>query len=703
MNFKEVEGMVGRWLAQLADYDFIIEHRAGTSHTNADSLSRLAEIPRRKCGRPECLECPEAIKQLKAANAPPFPQPEQEIEVKESPSEAVEASAEEVVIEKLETERREIETDGEVLGIVDLVGSADVARSDSKAVQSVLPVEQSNDSAPASPDSGSDGSEPASPNWMGSWSRAELSEFQLKDPDLGIVHKWILEGTRKPSKQELLEYSAAVRALCSFWSQLKIEDGILYREWRADYANGEVISQMIVPLKLRREMFYNLHESKVGGHMGITKTVQKVRARYYWPGCKSDLQRWCQECSTCAQIKPGPGYKAKLHQIPVGAPMDRIGIDVVGELPETEKGNKVILVVSDYFTKWVEAYAMPDQTAQTTADMLAREWISRFGVPSQIHTDQGRNFESGLFTELCRVLGINKTRTTPYAPWSDGLVERFNRTLQTMLKGVVNEERNDWDEHIPYALMAYRSTPQQSTNSSPCKLLFGREMSLPIHLMVGAPRALQRQYACETEYVEWLQQVIQHAHEYARIRLKIAARRQKNYHDANVRPFVYRAGMFVWRWYPPKGKGKLSKGWTGPFRIMSLPSDVNCVIQFSPSTKPIRVHSDSLKPSRGPIPATWVGFQTSTDSELSMSSDTSSERAHPAVRAKTNQGGDASKHVPTSPESSSSGDKSSDSEAEGSKPSVLAEKSLVDSPPRSDNVHARKGRRVRRPPKRLDW
>jgi transposase InsO family protein len=162
--------------------------------------------------------------------------------------------------------------------------------------------------------------------------------------------------------------------------------------------------------------------------------------------------------------------------------MDRVAMDVVGELPETERGHKYILVISDYFTKWVQAHPIKDQTAQTVADVFASEWLSVFGAPRQVHTDQGRNFESELFSELCRVMGITKTRTTPYHAQSDGLVERFNSTLQTMLKAVVNEERNDWDDHLNWVVMAYRSSVHESTGCTPHLLLFGREQTMPLDL-----------------------------------------------------------------------------------------------------------------------------------------------------------------------------------------------------------------------------
>ena len=111
-------------------------------------------------------------------------------------------------------------------------------------------------------------------------------------------------------------------------------------------------------------------------------------------------------------------------------------------------------MVSDYYTKYVEVYALPDQTAQTVADCLVTEWIYRYGVPSEILSDQGRNFESTLFQEMCRLLDMKKVRTSRYRPQSDGLVERYNKTLKSMLKSFTESEKSDWDEHLPYVMMA---------------------------------------------------------------------------------------------------------------------------------------------------------------------------------------------------------------------------------------------------------
>jgi len=126
--------------------------------------------------------------------------------------------------------------------------------------------------------------------------------------------------------------------------------------------------------------------------------------------------------------------------------MQRVALDILGPLPETDRLNKYVLVVGDYFTKWTEAFPQPNMEAETVARCLV-EFICRMGVPKYLHTDQGRNFESNLVKELCHLLGITKTRTTPYHPQSDGMVERFNRTLLNMLSISVQENDTDWDLH----------------------------------------------------------------------------------------------------------------------------------------------------------------------------------------------------------------------------------------------------------------
>ena len=190
------------------------------------------------------------------------------------------------------------------------------------------------------------------------------------------------------------------------------------------------------------------------------------------------------KCGTCAQNKP-PVKKPRglLGSVLSGAPWERLATDVIGPLPVTKEGNRYILVFMDYFTKWVEAFAVPDQTATTTTKVLLNQIVSRFGCPYLLHSDQGRNYESTVFAELCKLLHFRKTRTTPRNPKSNGMVERFNRTLIRLIRCYLINEDDEWDVHLKCLTAAYRSTPQESTGLTPNMLLFGREVRMPTEVV----------------------------------------------------------------------------------------------------------------------------------------------------------------------------------------------------------------------------
>jgi transposase InsO family protein len=206
--------------------------------------------------------------------------------------------------------------------------------------------------------------------------------------------------------------------------------------------------------------------------------------------------------------------------------MERIAVDIMGPLPVTNHGNRYLLVAMDYFTKWPEAYAVPDQEAKTVATVLVREFICRFGTPLELHSDQGRNFESELIKEICEILGINKTRTTPYHPQSDGMVERYNRTLATQLSMFVNENHSDWDEHLHTVLMAYRTAVHESTGQMPARLMMGHELRIPVDLMYGQPPECENNY--RSKFAKQLTESLELTHQFARNRLRLSSERMKS-------------------------------------------------------------------------------------------------------------------------------------------------------------------------------
>ena len=131
------------------------------------------------------------------------------------------------------------------------------------------------------------------------------------------------------------------------------------------------------------------------------------------------------------------------------------------------------------FTKWAEVFAVSNQHATTCGKVLVRNWIGRFGVPDSIHSDNGRNFESKIFSEMCQLLSVNKTRTSACHPEGNGQVENLHKTLRSMLKARVEDNPATWDEHLDLCMMAYRSSVHSSTGHNPFELMFGREMRIP--------------------------------------------------------------------------------------------------------------------------------------------------------------------------------------------------------------------------------
>ncbi|GFX72042.1 retrovirus-related Pol polyprotein from transposon 412 [Trichonephila clavipes] len=131
------------------------------------------------------------------------------------------------------------------------------------------------------------------------------------------------------------------------------------------------------------------------------KTLQKVRERFYWNNVRSDVEKCCRTCDPCAARRgQRKRTRGRLQLYNVGASFERIAFEILGPLPRSADGNNSILVVMDYFTKWPEAYPIPDQEASTVAEVLVQRWISRFGVPVQLHSDQGRNFDSAVCKRL---------------------------------------------------------------------------------------------------------------------------------------------------------------------------------------------------------------------------------------------------------------------------------------------------------------
>ena len=423
-----------------------------------------------------------------------------------------------------------------------------------------------------------------------------LRELQLADSTVGPVLRK-KEVNERPATNETKNMARATRRLFQLWDQLQVKEGVLYRAYLSE-PEDDVRLQMVVPESMRKEVLEDLHEGTMSGHLGTEKTLARVKERFYWPGHYNDVQEWCKTCAVCAARKtPAPKARAPLQSIKAGYPMQIVAMDILGPFPESPAGNNYILVVADYFSRWTEAFPIPNQEAVTVAKTITEEFFFRFSPPEQLHSDQGRQFESEVISETCKLLGINKTRTTPYHPQSDGLVERFNRTLLAMLAAAAKDHPWDWDKQLRKLCMAYNSSTHPTTGYTPFFLMFGRQVRMPIDVMYGQPTS---QPLSHSEYATNLRQRLETAYRHVREQMARKLDRQKDLYDQNIHGKPFKEGNLVWLHSSavPRGRSKkLHNPWTGPYKIIRRLADATYRIEDLRFRRNRRVvHFDRLKP-----------------------------------------------------------------------------------------------------------
>ncbi len=259
---------------------------------------------------------------------------------------------------------------------------------------------------------------------------------------------------------------------------------------------------------------------------------------------QKDVEAWCQRCAVCGKCKAIVRGHGQLQQPTYGTFNERVSVDLMGPFKRNQDGNEYIVVMQDHFTKWVEGRAICGKEALTNA--IVQDWVLKHGAPISLHSDRGKEFTAVLHQEVCDMLRIAKTYFTPYRPQANGMVERCNRTLLAMLRAVVSEQQDDWDDHLPAVLSAYRSTSHSSTGLSPYRMVYGVEMTMPIDLVIGEVGQQRLNVHCPVEYVECLKGSIRDAHTIARQNLKKAAKRQKKGYPEASRNVYFQCGDWVW-------------------------------------------------------------------------------------------------------------------------------------------------------------
>ena len=227
------------------------------------------------------------------------------------------------------------------------------------------------------------------------WIADEVAIAQEADTDIGPVYAAKAKSHLKPAPTEYSGESAETKAYMHDWDRLQLKvNKIMYRRWESD-DGAEIRYQILLPYAYREDVYKHLHASKIACHMGKRRTMHRLQKRYFWYRMADDVKFWIQTCEIC-QLRKGAGKPAKAPFTIYlsGMPNERVALDVLGPLAPSASGNICILVMTDHFSKYTKAIAMPNQQACTVANVFDREWVSVFGAPRIVHSDQGSNFES---------------------------------------------------------------------------------------------------------------------------------------------------------------------------------------------------------------------------------------------------------------------------------------------------------------------
>ena len=416
-----------------------------------------------------------------------------------------------------------------------------------------------------------------------------MAAAQEQDKVVGRVWYYLKTGTRPAAKQTHAELPAT-KQLLHDWKKLEIgKDNILWR-------TSGPYQQIVLPKKFHRMVYKELHEEM--GHLGTEKVINLALQHFYWPYMQSDIEFFIGNVCRCVKQKiPATKTQAPLQPITTTSPFELVSIDFT-HLEKSHGGYEYILVIVDHFTQYAQAYAMRNKSAKTVADKLCNDFILCYGFPSKIHHDQGGEFENKLFSRLEQLCNISHSCTTSYHPQGNGQVERFNRTLISMLRTLPESYKSNWKEHLNKVVHAYNCSRNDSMGYSPFYLLFGHHPRLPIDLVFDIDLSLD--YQSYPAYVSIWKTAMEEAYKLASKKSQESGACAKAYYDRKLRSSVLHPNVLVRNLSEQGGPGKLRSHWEDTVhRIVRQRGPDSPVYEVKPETGtgPTRVlHHNLLLP-----------------------------------------------------------------------------------------------------------
>ena len=350
------------------------------------------------------------------------------------------------------------------------------------------------------------------------------SSIQSCVSDAFDIRQIKIEQSKDPVIQGLIEKIRQQTSVDSF----VLHEVILCKLRTQSSPDNEGRRLIYIPTSMIDSLLKAYHSHPLSGHFGILRTYLKLKENFWWPGMRDSVTRYVKACLPCQQFNVSrikkPGHLCPIE--PPEGPFQIIGIDYCGPFKRTPRENQYVLCITDYFTRWIIALALPDCSAKTTAEAIFNEYICRYGVPVTVLSDKGTHFNNQLMDAMAKLVGFNHVFSTVYNPQSNGLVERFNATFVPQLTKLHDRENNNWDEYLSPVVFAYNTGSHATIEYSSFQLQFGREARLP-----SDQPAVQYVFHRPVDYYSQLQKSLSIIHQHARARIVSSQTRYKQRYD----------------------------------------------------------------------------------------------------------------------------------------------------------------------------
>ena len=365
-----------------------------------------------------------------------------------------------------------------------------------------------------------------------------------------------------------------------FIEKYTMHDGCLFlieQQGNEEPESAEIKLRLVVPESLRQDALYLAHDSTLGGHFGVVKSVHRAKRMFYWPSLLRDVRQHIAACTICQRRKHQGRLKGKIQNFPaIYYPLQRVGVDLIGKLTPSLKGKSYILTIVDHFSRYVQAYALENKEANTIATAFL-DYVCRHGCPENCVSDRGGEFTSNVSKEIGALLKIKLHFTTSFHPQSNGLTEAFNKLIKDTLVGMVHDDPRSWDDQLNCAVLALNCSYHASIKNVPYTVFYGRAPPLPYAELIKHPVL---NYSLEDDDPASIFARMQKAFRDA----KIAS---ENAHDLTVKyqkvkPITLKLADTVFLSNDARKRGPYSKfqmRWTGPYRITAILSPVNYEIE----------------------------------------------------------------------------------------------------------------------------